>query len=129
MGDAVTLSQLFTALSSQGIELAIHGDQLRFRPVEAMTDDLKEAIRNHRPEVFNIVNRQHVGDVGRCEACGGELIGFPTFDKYINRTCPDCGLWYTCVSSPAKSPNNKAIKAKEDQGNIGFESEPAVQLC
>ena len=98
MGDAVTLSKTFDALSSNGIELAVHADQLRYRPVEAMTNDLKEAIREHRPEVFNVVKRQHVGDVGRCDACEGALIGFPTFDGYINRTCPDCGLWFTCIA-------------------------------
>ena len=69
----MTLSELHAALTAHGIELAIHGDQLRYHPVEALTDELRHAIERCKPDLFILVSGRAIADVGRCDTCNADL--------------------------------------------------------
>lgn len=61
-------------------------------------DAVRDTIRSNRYEPVKVVAGESVGDVGLCERCSGDLIGFPTADGYVNRLCSECGKWHRCAS-------------------------------
>jgi len=58
MGGAVTPSEILSELQARQVELVVVGDRLRFRPVTAVPEDLREALRTHKAEVMDLVELQ-----------------------------------------------------------------------
>lgn len=58
----MTATQLLADLSWHGIELVAHGDRLRYRPRLAVTPDLAERLRTHKPELLAILRPPAVPD-------------------------------------------------------------------
>ena len=52
MGRAMTVAELLNETQRLGIELAAHGDRLRYHPRSAMTPDLAERLRKHKAELL-----------------------------------------------------------------------------
>jgi hypothetical protein len=48
-------TDLLSTLEARRIELAVEGDRLRFRPVEAVPPDLREELRSHKAEVIELL--------------------------------------------------------------------------
>lgn len=46
------VAELVAVLTARGIELQAEGGRLRFRPREAMTPDLAERVKRHKPELL-----------------------------------------------------------------------------
>ena len=65
--------------------------------IKGAVNQVLPMVKRHKSELLRVLQGDIIDDVGRCEGCGDELIGFSTFDGYIYRTCPECGLWFTCV--------------------------------
>ena len=42
----------------RGIELAVNGDAVMARPREAITDELRAAIRQHKPELLTLLRQE-----------------------------------------------------------------------
>jgi hypothetical protein len=54
----VTAAEVLAELLSRRVELAVVGDRLRFRPVQAVTADLLAELREHKAEVVELVTLQ-----------------------------------------------------------------------
>ncbi|MDM8008116.1 MAG: hypothetical protein QUV05_18405 [Phycisphaerae bacterium] len=53
--------ELLADLGRRGIEMKADGEQLRYRPIRAMTPDLAEQVKAHKPALLAIV----AGDVSQ----------------------------------------------------------------
>jgi len=54
----ITTTQLITRLQSKGIELAVDGDKLRFRPQEKLTPEDLEHLRLHKPVLLRLLRSE-----------------------------------------------------------------------
>jgi hypothetical protein len=55
MGCDMSTLQLMTDLDRLGIQLEAHGDQLRYSPKAAMTPELAERVKTHKPALLVIL--------------------------------------------------------------------------
>jgi hypothetical protein len=46
---------LLVELTRRGVELQAHGDRLRFRPVSAVTDDLRDRFTRHKADILRVL--------------------------------------------------------------------------
>ncbi len=96
-------AQILTELERRGVELALDGNRLRFRPREAVTPDLRAAMAEHKDDLVRLVAaedheinwrvdamrqqatprglipflvaRRNLPDaLGRCLSCGEDLV-------------------------------------------------------
>ena len=51
----MTAADLLTDLARRGIRLEAHGGRLRYSPRSAVTPELMEGMRNHKPELLTLV--------------------------------------------------------------------------
>ena len=93
----MSLNWIFETIEELGLSIAIKGDKLKLRPAALVTPKLIGAIKSNKLELFAILRDNAIHDIGNCDRCGGELLGFLTFDSYTNRTCPTCGMWFQCL--------------------------------
>jgi len=75
----VTPTALLAELRRRGVELAVHGDKLRYTaPKGALTDELREGMRQHKQALIELLSIEllPVGwrCVVECDALGGERI-------------------------------------------------------
>jgi len=95
-------------LAARGIRLSVNGEAVRVEPASALTDEDRQAIRDHKAEVLSILrsgpaNRPRTGSAARpmvvqarrlisCPygTCGGNLLS----SKNNLRQCATCGNWF-----------------------------------
>ena len=61
----MTARELLAEILNRGIELATDGDRLRYRPADAVTPELADAITRHKPALIELLARPddwHIGD-------------------------------------------------------------------
>ena len=73
----MTLQELVEELQMRGVILKVNGDRLLFHPVNAMTTDLRVALRMHKAELVEMLERIQ----GTAPIPAGWLL----------RPCPNCG--------------------------------------
>lgn len=70
----MTLGAILAQLSAQGIRLQRDGGNLVVTPREALTDELRELIRDHKPELLQAISNPpealalHAGNLA-CDGC------------------------------------------------------------
>jgi hypothetical protein len=64
----MTCADLFSALAAAGVTLCCVDGCLRAGPSERLTDELRDAIREHREALL----------AARCEVCGAQTGGYGT---------------------------------------------------
>ena len=73
-------SEVLAELTRRGVEVAVVGDRLRFRPLEAVTPDLRAALVEHKADLIRLLGT-HDDDVSwRVEVMRRQLrpsIGIP----------------------------------------------------
>lgn len=55
MGGDMTATQVLEELKDRHVELVVVGDRLRFRPAQAVPEELKEAMRAHKAELMEVL--------------------------------------------------------------------------
>lgn len=88
--------ELLTRLRSAGLSLSIDGDALRVRPREALTDEIREEIRQHKTELIEALTPGATQSDGHDEAEAGRLCVIEMLNNtpgiryaYTNRFTPD----------------------------------------
>lgn len=81
--------ELLKTLNALGVSLSVRGDQLRFKPREAVTPSILAGIRNHKAELiaWHTERREAYSDaVERCNAAYcGTPIPFAELDNIAGR--------------------------------------------
>lgn len=76
---------LLATLQGRGFKLVADGERLIVAPASALTDDLRMVIREHKPELLQLIKSQD------CPECGGNL---KLHDQARNIWwCSCCQLW------------------------------------
>ena len=99
------LRSVLTALASRGIELRLVGDEVRYRPIAAMTPDLAERVREVRDQVaLELEARSDDFTAALLDAFDGDVVAaderFETAPLFEPATdlgrCPSCrrGAWW-----------------------------------
>jgi hypothetical protein len=52
----MTATTLLDTLTQRGVEFELHGDKLRFRPMEAISPDEVDLIRQHKTEIMEMLS-------------------------------------------------------------------------
>ena len=96
MGPAEVLAEL----ARRGVEVAVEGNRLRFRPQEAVTPDLLAALIEHKPDLIRLLGTE-AAEVGwRAEAMRPQvpptgtipiLLARPEAKHAPRGTCLSCG--------------------------------------
>src|SRR5688572_30171050 len=81
---------VLTRLRSAGLSLKVEGNLLRLRPREALTDELAEQARQHKPELIAALTREQQA----AEACRQQALQILEDSPgiryaYANRETPD----------------------------------------
>ena len=97
-------------LAARGIRLSVNGEAVRVEPASALTDEDRQAIRDHKPEILLILrsgpaDRPRIGTAARPMPVRGR--GLPTLDCLWAKCggsmalhgrdrflCADCGTWF-----------------------------------
>jgi hypothetical protein len=92
-------TELIQRLTSAGCQVRIDGESLRVRdPEHALTDELRDAIRQHKAELLQLLRADPANDKPKpCPACG-DVERWPTTRGLI---CPTCWL---AASAPEPVP-------------------------
>ena len=92
-------SELIERLSAAGCRLRADGEQLRVHdPKRILTDDLRQAIREHKPELLRLLRSEPANDTpAPCPTCG-DPERWPTTRGPV---CPTCWL---AASVPTPAP-------------------------
>ena len=93
----MSLNWISETIKKMGVTIIVKGADLQLSKSASKSPKLIAAVRSHKQELLAIVQDKMVRNVGNCNHCGGELIGFLTFDGYTNLTCPSCGKWFRCL--------------------------------
>ena len=70
----MTATEILSELERRGVHLELAGDKLRWRPNEAVTPDLVEALRQSKAEIIATLTGGKTTGLGQCpgpEKCGG----------------------------------------------------------
>ena len=102
--------ELLAELRARGIQLEPAGDKLRFTPADAVTPELREAIRQHKAALLSLLNPQRDTDI---EGCPEHWLHIPllppkgssldTQDRYRVKLF---GCWYIARHLPDISPTH-----------------------
>src|SRR5881396_1279336 len=88
-------TELLTCLVSQGFNLVpLPGDKLEVRPASKLTDDLRQALRQHKAELLALLTQQPTP--WTCPHCGGQVQLEPAEEEHAPTrfwACPACGTW------------------------------------
>jgi len=63
----MTATELLRDLEQRGVELAVMGDRLRFRPRRAIDETLRDALAQHKTELMTLVRRRSIAAVSVVE--------------------------------------------------------------
>ena len=83
---------LLEELRGRDVELMTDGDRLRYRPKSAVTPDLLDRLRRHKPSLLRLLEREKckAGPAGRL-GCVARWSKYPT---WIELHDPLTGEWY-----------------------------------
>ena len=93
-------SELLAELSRRGVEVAVHGDRLRFRPQAAVTPDLRAALLEHKVDLIRLLAAPDDEIAWRAEAMRPQvprsgvipvLLARPEAKTAPRGTCVSCG--------------------------------------
>ncbi len=93
-------SEVLAELTRRGVEVAVYGDRLRFRPQGAVTPDLRAALIEHKTELIRLLGPHDEEVAWRIEAMrpqvprGGSipvLLARPEAKTAPRGTCVSCG--------------------------------------
>jgi hypothetical protein len=91
----MTAPELLADLRARGIRVRVVGDRLRLAPLEVLTPELLEVVRQHKPELLRLLAGRHeVSTPAACSWCGGALAPYPL--DLAGRPallCPTCKRW------------------------------------
>jgi TubC N-terminal docking domain len=85
----VSPAVLVASLQRRGCRLLADGDRLGVHPADVLTDELRAAIREHKPALLAIV----VAGVLPCPRCARPLDAFEACWECPGRLCQVCGVW------------------------------------
>ena len=106
MGCRMSASELLAGLRECGVELVVTGDQLRYRPREAVTSLLLDQIKKHKPELLELLKSeqdkrqeatQYSDDLSSPEVRKLKTAGWKPKER-CGKTIwqsPDNGFWYS----------------------------------
>ncbi len=87
---------MISKLLNSGLSFEVGSNgRLIVKGPKSVVDELKPTIQRLKLELLKIVAGEVVSNVGSCDDCTTDLIGFPVFDGYTNRVCPNCGKWHS----------------------------------
>jgi hypothetical protein len=94
-------AELLAELTRRGVEIAVEGDRLRFRPQDAVTPDLRAALIEHKTDLIRLLSpndevtwrieamRPQVPRIGTIPV----LLARPEAKTAPGGTCVSCGDW------------------------------------
>ena len=62
----MTVGQVLDALEQRGVRIKRRGDRLAFTPPDAVTDELRSALREHKDALIALLQPHRDGDDGAC---------------------------------------------------------------
>ena len=107
MGGAVTPSEILSELQARQVELVVVGDRLRFRPVTAVPEALREALRIHKAEVMDLV----------------ELQGWPEASRdAVRRFRQPCARLYPFIGREIQTPRGlgRLLQVFPERATVAF---------
>ncbi len=112
-----TPAVLLAELTGLGIELRARGDRLRFRPQSAMTPDLAERVRTHKPGLLTLLADTPTESRGAGESIGHTVPGAELVS--VQRTAPepppvDAAAWPTADDAGTLPGAVAALARKRD---------------
>src|SRR5947207_2833327 len=93
-------TEILAELTRRGVEMAVEGDRLRFRPHSAVTSDLRAALVEHKADLIRLLGTNEVEIAWRVEAMRGQvprtgtipiLLASPEAKTAPRGTCLSCG--------------------------------------
>lgn len=59
-------TEILSELERRGVHVEVAGDKLRWRPKEAVTPELVEALKQWKPEIIAVLNDSKTTGKGKC---------------------------------------------------------------
>ena len=93
-------TEVLAELTRRGVEIAVAGDRLRFRPRDAVTPDLRAALIEHKTDLIRLIGTDDADVAWRVEAMRGQaprhgpipiLLARPEARTAPPGTCLSCG--------------------------------------
>lgn len=123
----MTAAELLDDLNRLGIEVAVHGYRLRYRPRSAVTPKLVERLRAHKPELLALLGPAGPPDAATVAPAVDHpepVVSWPEAVRWEDciappEPCPDCGglvCWWNALGGRrcmACDPPFNAIRALE----------------
>lgn len=94
----MTLNRVLDQAAELDVTITNNDGMLKIAGPQSAIKEVAILAKPHKQELLNIASGQTVDDVGHCDDCGSVLLGLTTFDRYVNRTCPNCGRWCRCLT-------------------------------
>jgi len=94
----MTATEILTELERRGVHLEVAGDKLRWRPKEAVTPDLVEALKQSKAEIISTLTGSKTTGLGQCpgpERCGGCYQVSPGIHLHPPRVSEEWKAWLT----------------------------------
>ena len=92
----MTATDILSELARRGVHLEVAGDKLRWRPKEAVTPDLVEALKQWKAEIIAALSGRKMTGFGKCpgpERCGGCYEVSPGVHLHPPRVSEDWKAW------------------------------------
>lgn len=107
------LNSIMQLVHAGTLILELEGDQLVLVAPKAEVERLLPSVKPRKEELVRILRSDTVNHVGVCDVCAFKLVGFSTFDGYVNRVCPECDKWFQCLD-PSQSLDGCDEYKRED---------------
>ena len=94
----MTATEILTELERRGVHLELAGDKLRWRPKEAITPDLVEALRQSKAEIIAALTSSKTTGLGQYpgpEKCGGCYEVRPSVHLHPPKISEEWKAWLT----------------------------------
>ena len=94
----MTAKEILSELTRRGVHLEVAGDKLRWRPKEAVTPDLVEALKKWKAEIIAAVTVSKTTGLGLCpgpERCGGCYEVNPGIHLHPPKVSEEWKAWLT----------------------------------
>lgn len=86
--------KVLSEITQKGISLRVLDGAILVRPVELVTAEMADIIRENKPAMVTVLERSV--DLPKCSECGGVQVAVPTFDGYENFECLSCDRCSGC---------------------------------
>ncbi len=105
----MSVTEIMINLRERGIQLKAHGDRLRYSPMSAMTPELAQRVKAHKPALLAILTADDVPAAVLWQAALDLLEGDPEFPPEMLMGCRRASIrWESeqpagdCVNEPGE---------------------------